>query len=1405
MFKVECPRCKAPYQVDERRVPPTGLKMRCPKCGTSFQVEPPPADPRDTGPNAVIGGALGIDPAASEAGKPPLPRKKPAMRGTMIGVAPPLARGGPPTAEKSFGHAATEPAFPASRPIAPEVPDELDLPAVVDKSASSTDPFGEVDLPALARAEPPRAGAAVPPRPMGKPPLPAGKPTTPAIKPPLPAGKPTTPAVKPPLPGAKPAAPAAKTGPLAPAPAPTSAFDDELDLPIPAALSGRTVPGFASPGRFSDRAPGVQEPAPAILDLPSPAQPRAAHAAADPSEIELDLPSLSSGIDLPSPSFGADLPSPSAAVGLPSPAMPRGVDTQPGMRAFGDIDLPIISADLPSPSAGLPSPIAAGLPSPSAGLPALAGGLPALAGSLPIPVGAGLPSLTDDPFGLSQPRGRGAVASSPPDAFGSLPEDPFGASSADPFADASGDVADPFGAPASLPPDDAFGAAPRDVDPFGPSDDDPFANALPPPSMRRPTPDPFAGALPADHHDADEFAPPGEAHGASLVRQGGGGVAYGEVNLDDGDAGSGVAIEGDVPEPAEAPPGAEFVGLPTEGAPGPRSVPSKRLPGTPVVGGAVQEIQEKKRRTRLRVVLAGVVVATLAGGSLTLVPALGPFGAYFVVDQLKKGDYQQALAHAEETARSDLSHDTFPDAERARSIVLAAASGSPRYKPLSAYGAYVGFLQGLRFGQEPDVYAQGKVALEELSEANDVDKVELARATKAAADGQLARARDALSRLAAKAPNDVDVAVARGEVELRARDANAAVAAWTAAGKLENGARSLFGLARAKVVAGDVPGAEKLAAQVLAANPRHVGARLLLAKTKWTTNRDETAATKYLGEVLAASADAGPEERIEAETFLGEIDLNRGRVSQAEEAFGEAVKIADKVKASAKGARALSGLGEALFRAARYSQAIARFKAAAQADADYVPAQVGVAKSSLELERLGEAKDMLVKLKKSYPNEMQVAYWYGRVEEALGDRKEAEAAYRDAIASGKDDPETVQAYIALASVLSQVGELDAASTTLADAQKHLPASPALYKALGKVAMTQGRYADGLAAFQRALELHTDDVESKFLVGTALTRQHQFDQALATFDDVAKIDRDFPGLALERGILFQESGRTEEALREYESALAKAPNDPDLMLKVGCGKAEAGDGVEAEKLLRKVLEQRQGSAETHYCLGRSLMARHNLNDALKEFEQALQIDPNHAEYYLYVGWAANDSGNLARATTALKKALDLDQGLADAYWQRGILRIRETRAKDAVDDLNKALSLRPSRYEAHADLALAYYDLGKEDLARAEWLKAITAKPDDAEWHFHYGKLLNLHLDNAAAATELKKAIDLSTAAGDSPPWLSEAHRLAALSLGPQPAAIPHWQAFLKLGAANSPYREEAKAALKRLGATYNDD
>jgi predicted Zn finger-like uncharacterized protein len=151
MLKVECESCKAPYQVDERRVPPTGLKMRCPKCGHTFLVTDPSKGAAPAGPGQA-------------------PADRPKMKQTMVGVGAFGAGGKPPPAvAKLAGPAPAAPppatfddgldglALPAVRSAAPKVakaaPAQPAPPPPAPAAAAAPPTFGgldDLDLPALA-------------------------------------------------------------------------------------------------------------------------------------------------------------------------------------------------------------------------------------------------------------------------------------------------------------------------------------------------------------------------------------------------------------------------------------------------------------------------------------------------------------------------------------------------------------------------------------------------------------------------------------------------------------------------------------------------------------------------------------------------------------------------------------------------------------------------------------------------------------------------------------------------------------------------------------------------------------------------------------------------------------------------------------------------------------------------------------------------------------------------------------------------------------------------------------------------------------------------------------------------------------------------------------------------------
>lgn len=154
MIKVSCPACNASYDVDEHRLPESGLRMRCPKCSESFQVH------RD-GSTAKIGG--GAAPGATKRA-----RRKPTQVGLGPGAPPPAPAAAvksppsnlpAPTGEVDLPAPFTGGEFgdlPAPKNVERsldfdpfEDPGLADLPAPRSgPSPSGFDPFADMDLPA---------------------------------------------------------------------------------------------------------------------------------------------------------------------------------------------------------------------------------------------------------------------------------------------------------------------------------------------------------------------------------------------------------------------------------------------------------------------------------------------------------------------------------------------------------------------------------------------------------------------------------------------------------------------------------------------------------------------------------------------------------------------------------------------------------------------------------------------------------------------------------------------------------------------------------------------------------------------------------------------------------------------------------------------------------------------------------------------------------------------------------------------------------------------------------------------------------------------------------------------------------------------------------------------------------
>jgi tetratricopeptide (TPR) repeat protein len=146
--------------------------------------------------------------------------------------------------------------------------------------------------------------------------------------------------------------------------------------------------------------------------------------------------------------------------------------------------------------------------------------------------------------------------------------------------------------------------------------------------------------------------------------------------------------------------------------------------------------------------------------------------------------------------------------------------------------------------------------------------------------------------------------------------------------------------------------------------------------------------------------------------------------------------------------------------------------------------------------------------------------------------------------------------------------------------------------------------------------------------------------------------------------------------------------------------------EAAGEYRKILEINPMLPGMHARLGRALLSKlqpsaTDVEQARKNFEQELQIDPNNtvAEYVL--GDLASRDNDLSGAIRHFTKATQLDSSFSEAYLGLGSALVSAKRFEEAVPPLEKYEKLAPDSPTGHYQLALAYSGVGRRDDANRE--------------------------------------------------------------------------------------------------------
>jgi superkiller protein 3 len=180
-----------------------------------------------------------------------------------------------------------------------------------------------------------------------------------------------------------------------------------------------------------------------------------------------------------------------------------------------------------------------------------------------------------------------------------------------------------------------------------------------------------------------------------------------------------------------------------------------------------------------------------------------------------------------------------------------------------------------------------------------------------------------------------------------------------------------------------------------------------------------------------------------------------------------------------------------------------------------------------------------------YPNEARFYYGLGIALRRTGKLEEAIAAYRQAI---KLKPDDADAYINMGNALSDQKKLEDAIAAYRQAIRLKPDYAYAYNNLGVALSDQKKLEDAIAAYRKAIELDPKYAAAYIGLGNRLSDLGKKEEAITAYlkalslpEDISITPTTAHTLAHNNlGLVYQEQGKLNEALAEYEAALKIDP-------------------------------------------------------------------------------------------------------------------------------------------------------------------------------------------------------------------------------------------------------------------------
>jgi tetratricopeptide (TPR) repeat protein len=326
-------------------------------------------------------------------------------------------------------------------------------------------------------------------------------------------------------------------------------------------------------------------------------------------------------------------------------------------------------------------------------------------------------------------------------------------------------------------------------------------------------------------------------------------------------------------------------------------------------------------------------------------------------------------------------------------------------------------------------------------------------------------------------------------------------------------------------------------------------------------------------------------------------------------------------------------------------------------------------------------------------------------------------------------------------LLQQVSEAPAAGREIEQGVAHL---------------RQGRPADAIAAFKRALALDPASGYAHQLLGEAYLQQGTYDmlgEARAELQQAIALDSRLVWARFHLARLYLDFGEARKAHEQLLAAVEQRPDVPHLQSLLGEAKRQLSQPRESIERQERALRIDPAFAPARYYLGLALLDVKEDEAALAALEAAASSKLPIPELYLTLGSVHDRAGRMDRARRLFERAVEIAPHRPEGHLRLASARRRQGDAAGALEELSRALPsgqrLLTTEYyqQLEADVLLergrALQDLRRWDEAARAYADAVAVQPDRGEAHRYLAEALYQQGEYRRALEHARRAAALA--------------------------------------------------------------